>query len=95
VPHSSAAAPAAVSGTESDSDSGLSPDHIASSSAPPPLSAIAERRTAGEDSEDDEEEEDTGAWRTADVPRAAGDSDIRAGYLWKKGERRKVRSHAI
>jgi len=84
-----------VSGTESDSDSGLSPDHIASSSAPPPLSAIAERRTAGEDSEDDEEEEDTGAWRTADVPRAAGDSDIRAGYLWKKGERRKVRSHAI
>ena len=56
---------------------------------PPPLSAIAERRMTGEDSEDDEG--DTGAWRTADVPRAAGDSDIRAGYLWKKGERRKVR----
>jgi pleckstrin homology domain-containing family A member 1/2 len=80
---------AAVSGTESDSDSGLTPEHTASSSAPPLLSAIAERRRAGEDSEDDEE--DTGAWRTADVPRAAGDSDLRAGYLWKKGERRKVR----
>jgi pleckstrin homology domain-containing family A member 1/2 len=42
----------------------------------------------GEDSEDDEE--DAGALRTVDIPRAAGDSDIRAGYLWKKGERRKV-----
>jgi len=67
----------------------LSPDHLASGSAPTPLSAIAERRRAGEDSEDDEE--DAGAWRTANVLRAAGDSDIRAGYLWKKGERRKVR----
>ena len=80
---------AAVSGTESESDSGITPEHIASSSAPPPLSAIAERRRAGEDSEDDEE--GTGAWRTADVPCTAGDSDLRAGYLWKKGERRKVR----
>ena len=78
-----------VSGTESDSDPGLAPEQTASSSAPPPLSAIAERRRAGEDTEDDEE--GTGAWRTADVPRAAGDSDLRAGYLWKKGERRKVR----
>ena len=86
MPHLSAA----VSGTESDSDSGLPPEHNASGSAPPPLSAIAERRRAGEDSEDDEE--DTGVWRTADVPpRAAGESDLRAGYLWKKGERRKVR----
>jgi hypothetical protein len=81
---------APVSGTESDSDSGLAPEHTASSSAPlPQLSAIAERRRAGEDTEDDEE--GTGAWRTADVPRTAGDSDLRAGYLWKKGERRKVR----
>lgn len=79
---------APISGTESDSDSGLTPEHTASSSAPPPLSAIAERRRAGEDTEDDEE--DTSAWRTADVPRAAGDSDLRAGYLWKKGERRKT-----
>ena len=80
---------APVSGTESDSDSGLTPEHAASSSAPPQLSAIAERRRAGEDTEDDEE--GTGAWRTADDPRTAGDSDLRAGYLWKKGERRKVR----
>lgn len=75
-----------ISGTESDSDT---PEHAPSGSAPPPLSAIAERRRAGEDSEDDEE--DNGAWRTADIPRAAGESDLRAGYLWKKGERRKVR----
>lgn len=80
---------APVSGTESDSDSGAAPEHTASSSAPPQLSAIAERRRAGEDTEDDEE--GTGAWRTADDPRTAGDSDLRAGYLWKKGERRKVR----
>lgn len=77
----------AISGTESDSDS--PEQHAASSSFPPPLSAIAERRQTGEDSEDDEE--DTGVWRTADTPRAAGETDIRAGYLWKKGERRKVR----
>ena len=76
----------AISGTESDSDC---PEHAASGSVPRPLSAIAERRRAGEDSEDDEE--DTGAWRTADIPRSAGESDLRAGYLWKKGERRKVR----
>jgi hypothetical protein len=87
VPHSNAA----VSGTESDSDSGLSPEYLASGSAPRPLSAITERRRAGEDSEDDA---DASALRTADIPRAAGDSDIRAGYLWKKGERRKVRPHA-
>ncbi|KAH9052992.1 hypothetical protein EDB83DRAFT_2507029 [Lactarius deliciosus] len=76
-----------VSGTESDSDS---PEHVAAASGSvlPPLSAIVERRRAGEDSEDDEE--DTGAWRTADTPRAAGESDLRAGYLWKKGERRKT-----
>ena len=80
---------APISGTESDSDSGVTPEQTASSSAPPPLSAIAEQRRAGEDTEDDEE--GTGAWRTADVPRTAGDSDLRAGYLWKKGERRKVR----
>ncbi|KAI0264352.1 hypothetical protein BC834DRAFT_826399 [Gloeopeniophorella convolvens] len=78
----------AISGTESDSDSGIPPEHIASGSAPPPLSAIAERRTAGEDSED--EEEGAGAWRTSDVQRSTGGSDIRAGYLWKKGERRKA-----
>ncbi|KAI0303577.1 hypothetical protein B0F90DRAFT_1707057 [Multifurca ochricompacta] len=82
---------AAISGTESDSDSGLLPEHTASGSAPPLLSAIVEKRRAGEDSEEDDEE-DTGAWRTAAdvIPRAAGESDLRAGYLWKKGERRKT-----
>jgi hypothetical protein len=59
----------------------------------PPLSSIAERGSAsGEDS--DEEEEEEGGWRSADIkgkPRDSVDeSVIRSGYLWKKGERRKV-----
>jgi pleckstrin homology domain-containing family A member 1/2 len=62
-------------------------------SAMPPLSSIAERGSAsGEDSEEEEEEE--GGWRSADVkgkPRDSVDeSVIKSGYLWKKGERRKV-----
>jgi hypothetical protein len=102
---------APVSGTESDSDSILTPDvssplghaqvgHGGGShggtSSQPPLSSIAERRSgSGEDSEDDEDEEE-GGWKTADVkgrPQSSVDeSVIKAGYLWKKGERRKVRN---
>jgi hypothetical protein len=106
-----------VSGTESDSDSILTPDvstHVAaasgggpsshgtaggphagtSASSQPPLSSIAERRSgSGEDTEDEVAVE--GGWKTADVradrPRnSADESVIKAGYLWKKGERRKV-----
>ncbi|KAJ7170901.1 pleckstrin-like protein [Mycena crocata] len=71
----------------------------AAASAPPLLSSIAERRTGsgGEDSEDeDEDEEEAGGWKTADAreaphPRGSADeSVIKAGYLWKKGERRKT-----
>ncbi|KAG6845481.1 hypothetical protein H0H87_008841 [Tephrocybe sp. NHM501043] len=95
---------APVSGTESDSDSMLSPSLIASSaqglssslhtgSSMPPLSSIAERRSgSGEDSEEEEEEEE-GGWKTADVrghPQGAEESVIKSGYLWKKGERRKT-----
>ncbi|KAI0067252.1 PH-domain-containing protein, partial [Artomyces pyxidatus] len=79
-----------VSGTESDSDSVLAPEYVASTSLAgvAPLSAIAERRNAdGEDTEDEEDEEDDGA---TPPPRKAGESDIKAGYLWKKGERRKT-----
>ncbi|KAF8896478.1 pleckstrin-like protein [Infundibulicybe gibba] len=95
---------APVSGTESDSDSILTPDiltpsHLASghyagtSSSNPPLSSIAERRSgSGEDSEEEEEEE--GGWKAADIkgkPRNSVDeSVIKSGYLWKKGERRKT-----
>ena len=61
-----------------------------------PLSSIAERRVgSGEDSEDDDEDdEEEGGWKSADVRgRAMGNAEetvIKAGYLWKKGERRKV-----
>src|ERR1700676_1316737 len=56
----------------------------------PPLTSIAERRSgSGDESEEDEDEE--GGWRTADVrakPRGSADETvIKAGYLWKKGER--------
>ncbi|OBZ72506.1 hypothetical protein A0H81_07622 [Grifola frondosa] len=66
---------------------------LAAASAQPPLSSIAERRSAsGEESEEDEEDEE-GGWR-ADAPdRERGAPDeivIKTGYLWKKGERRKV-----
>ncbi|ETW83329.1 hypothetical protein HETIRDRAFT_157067 [Heterobasidion irregulare TC 32-1] len=67
-----------------------------SSSAPPPLSAIVERRgpAGGEDSEDDEDDNDAPFMAgdgdgDGDGPHKAGESDLRAGYLWKKGERRK------
>lgn len=95
-----------VSGTESDSDSVLTLDvpppvahgasmHNAPSSSQPPLSSIAERRSdSGEDTED--EEAAFGGWKTVEnadkKPRKSVDeSVIKTGYLWKKGERRKVR----
>lgn len=79
-------APASVSGA-----------HVAAAAAaPPPLQSIAERRSqsGGEESEEDEEDEE-GGWRAHDVTSATrGSLDetvIKTGYLWKKGERRKVR----
>jgi hypothetical protein len=78
----------------------LSPDLVNSSTAggafPGPLTSIAERRAgSGEDSEDEEEEE-AGGWKTADTRvkthGSVEEGVIKAGYLWKKGERRKVRS---
>ncbi|KAF8199708.1 pleckstrin-like protein [Pholiota molesta] len=67
--------------------------HAGTSSSQPPLSSIAERRSdSGEDTEDEDAVE--GGWKTADVrtkPRKSGEeSVIKAGYLWKKGERRKT-----
>ena len=101
-----AIAPGPVSGTESDSDSVPLPEAAAagpspavllvgSPSQPPPLSSIAEQPPHSEgESEDDEDDED-GGWRVEDVSRAArGSLDetvLKTGYLWKKGERRKVR----
>ena len=64
------------------------------SNSQPPLSAIAERASgSGEESEEDDEEEG-GPWRTADKAQSMQDpvneGVIKSGYLWKKGERRKV-----
>ncbi|KAJ7650026.1 pleckstrin-like protein [Roridomyces roridus] len=87
---------AAVSGNESDSDSILISDTFGTPglvNVHMGLSSIAERRSgSGEDSEDEEEDEGEGGWRTADaVARgSAEESVIKAGYLWKKGERRKT-----
>ena len=66
----------------------------AGASPHPPLTSIAERRSnSGEDTEDEEDAVE-GGWKTADVQaKARGSIDesvIKAGYLWKKGERRKV-----
>ena len=60
----------------------------------PPLTAIAERRSdSGEDTEDEEDALE-GGWRMAEVQaklrNSIDESVIKAGYLWKKGERRKV-----
>ncbi|KIJ66897.1 hypothetical protein HYDPIDRAFT_108848 [Hydnomerulius pinastri MD-312] len=77
-----------VSGTESDSDSVLSPDLVSPTSqslgssgalmpgsgSQPPLSSIAERRSgSGEESEEDDEEEE-GPWRIADKSQQTQDS---------------------
>lgn len=59
----------------------------------PPLSSIAERASgSGEESEEDDEEEE-GPWKTADKSQrmdSLNESVLKSGYLWKKGERRKV-----
>lgn len=96
-----------VSGTESDSDSIQTPDvltpmglsggfHFAGSSQPP-LSSIAEARSGSGEDSDEDEPADSG-WKTPDhrsKPRASGEDStvLKSGYLWKKGERRKVRCH--
>ena len=68
---------------------------LSGSSSQPPLSSIAERASgSGEESEEEDEEEE-GPWKTADKSQCIQDSVnegvIKSGYLWKKGERRKVR----
>ncbi|KAK7016316.1 Pleckstrin y domain-containing family A member 1 [Favolaschia claudopus] len=98
-------APPAVSGTESDSDSILNSDttltpgagsvYAAMTGQMQPLSSIAERRSAsgGEESEDEDADEEVGGWQTGETRNtqgSAGESVIKAGYLWKKGERRKT-----
>ncbi|KAL0953253.1 hypothetical protein HGRIS_004505 [Hohenbuehelia grisea] len=102
---------APVSGTESDSDSVVTPDLLspthpashnnaysphAGASNQPPLSSIAERRTeSGEDTEDEEDDDDDDGWKpvmssAAHAQANVDDTVIKAGYLSKKGERRKT-----
>lgn len=107
-PPKKAVTPGPVSGTESDSDSVLSPEAsttlpnassltgsllATSPSQQPNLSSIAERRS-GSGEEESEDEDDEGGWRESDVTAAQrGSLDetvLMAGYLWKKGERRKT-----
>ncbi|KAF8206159.1 hypothetical protein K438DRAFT_1816686 [Mycena galopus ATCC 62051] len=100
------AAPA-VSGTESDSDTILSPESTLSPtavgsnlytapSAQPLLSSIAERSVSGgEDSEDEDADSEEGGWKTGEARHqhqqgSVEEYVIKAGYLWKKGERRKT-----
>ena len=69
--------------------------HVAGGFTQPPLQPIAERGVgSGEESEEDEEE-DEGEWRVGtrehDLARGSRDETVlKTGYLWKKGERRKV-----
>lgn len=90
-----------VSGPESDSDgpsgSYFSPPQTTAvgdlSTSQPPLGVITERLNAdGEESDDDEE---GGEWQAPATPSEFDDHNhddavIKSGYLWKKGERRKV-----
>jgi len=90
-----------VSRTESDSDSIGTPDvgtltanygfPFGTSRSQPPLSAVV-RRNSEEDTEDEEACE--GVWKLAHVRNAdrspIDESFLKAGYIWKKGERRKV-----
>lgn len=95
----------AVSGTESDSDSILSPENpsltpststsagalYAASVSQPPLSSIAEGPLASEDSDDDREGDgDVSGDKAAYKRNSSDETIIRSGYLWKKGERRKA-----
>lgn len=68
---------------------------LSGSSLQPPLSSIAERASgSGEESEEEDDDDDEGPWKTADKSQCMQDSVnegvIKSGYLWKKGERRKV-----
>ena len=100
----------AVSGTESDSDSILSPENsaltpststsggalYASNVSQPPLDSIAEASLVSEDSDDDREpEEDVDESKAVHKRKSTDETIIKSGYLWKKGERRKVRGDFV
>lgn len=56
------------------------------------MDSIAEQQVgSGEETDDDEEELDEAEELKTHPRKSADDSVIKSGYLWKKGERRKVR----
>jgi hypothetical protein len=93
------------SDSDSHSQNQLSPDASSSFFSPtvttpggqtiphPPLSAIDEGDSDGDGDEDEDDTEGEGVgWRSVDGPHHDEESVIKAGYLWKKGVRRKVRT---
>ncbi|KZP31798.1 PH-domain-containing protein [Athelia psychrophila] len=81
--------------TTSLSSNGGSVGLLAGTSPNPPLSSIIERRSgSGDESDEEDDGEEVGGWRPADAqgkPQASSDETvIKAGYLSKKGERRKT-----
>lgn len=76
-----------------DATSSFFPSSAGSTVAPPgPLFAIAEAgpQVTGDESDEDEDEGEGVVWRSVDATEDEADSVIKAGYLWKKGVRRKV-----
>jgi hypothetical protein len=60
----------------------------------PPLDSIAEQLAgSGEETDDDDEEIDEAEELKRKPRKSSDDSVIKTGYLWKKGERRKVCAH--
>lgn len=65
----------------------------ASNVSQPPLDSIAEGSLVSEDSDDDrEQDEDVDESKAVHKRKSSDETIIKSGYLWKKGERRKVRS---
>ncbi|KAF7985731.1 hypothetical protein HWV62_2336 [Athelia sp. TMB] len=74
---------------------GASGSFVPGTSPHPPLSSIIERRSgSGDESDEEDDGEEAGGWQPVDTkgkPRTSSDETvIKAGYLSKKGERRKT-----
>ena len=79
---------------------GTSGSFVPGTSPHPPLSSIIERRSgSGDESDEEDDGEEAGGWQPVDTkgkPRTSSDETvIKAGYLSKKGERRKVYTSSL
>jgi hypothetical protein len=85
TPPQSKGAPGLREGTESESDSVVIPSPVQSPSAGP---QVPNSPVSGEESD---EEDGAGVWKRADYKTMQfSECVIKSGYLWKRGERRKV-----